>query len=130
MTVKVLRAVYKTSCYVLFSSSFGEMDKYGDKPLKTITSFLYDAGKVAAEWEPCYGPIQLHFKGGEGESHPCGFDKEMREDRPHYAYPYIQDRPGSWSQISVDRLDMKPHLVNGDFDYIFAVLKDWAESRT
>ena len=32
-------------------------DDYGIPQVKATMSFLYDAGNVAAEWEPEYGPI-------------------------------------------------------------------------
>lgn len=51
------------NAYILISASI----KDKQKPIEQLNtspvfSFLFDGGDIAAEWEPCYGPIQVWTK--------------------------------------------------------------------
>ena len=87
--------------------------------VKPIMSFIYDAGNVAAEWEPEYGPIQLWTKCEEG-------DEGATE---HYFYDYHNSPLGSWSQLAVEREQLPHAFIRGNYKYIFNVLRDWAENH-
>jgi len=113
---RVLKFEYKPNCFVLVS--FRERDSgCGDFRIKPIVSFLYDAGDVAAEWEVEYGPIQIF--------HKCSEDAEGAKE--HYYYDYENSSPLSWSQLAVDRWGLPKEASRGEWDYIFAVLQDWAD---
>jgi hypothetical protein len=83
---------------------------------KATVSFLYDGGEYAAEWEPEYGPIQVW--------HRC--EEDAPNARPHYFYDFTDSPGGNWSQRAVERAELPQAFVAGNFEYIFAVLKDWA----
>lgn len=83
---------------------------------KATISFLYDGGEYAAEWEPEHGPIQVWHRCEEGAANA----------RPHYFYDFTDSPGGNWSQLAVDRAELPQAFVAGNFEYIFAVLKDWA----
>jgi hypothetical protein len=88
----------------------------GDVECKPVVSFLYDAGNYAAEWELEYGPIQVWSK--------C--DADSIDAREHYYYEYVTDSPLDFSQLAVERAELKQAAISGNFPYIFSVLKDWA----
>lgn len=117
---RVCKSVYKPSCYIL--SSFPRKDPkehYGEYKVKTTISFLYDTGEYAAEWEPEYGPIQVW--------HKC--DENSENATEHYYYDFTDSSALNWSQLAVDRYGLPQAAHRGDWDYIFAVLKDWSDGR-
>jgi len=117
---RVLKTEYKPNCYIL--CSFAHRDPHetlGEYLVKANMSFLYDTGDVAAEWEPEHGPIQIWNK--------C--DKDSEGAREHYYYDFVDYSPMNWSQIAVSRHELPQAANNGDYDYIFQVLKDWAEGK-
>jgi hypothetical protein len=117
---KVCRALYKPNCYILVSATRRDpKETFGEFQVTAHMSFLYDAGKVAAEWEPQYGPIQIWRK--------C--DKDSDGAQEHYFYDFQNSAPGSWSQLAVSNMELPQAFVSGDYDYIFNVLKDWATNR-
>jgi len=130
-----LRAEYKPNCYVLISFERDETAfKEGDIRAKPIISFLYDAGDIAAEWCPPYGPFQIWRRGKEGVKYlkptlAPGAKPEHIDAQPHYAYPLIIPALAEWSQPSVERHQLAVYAIDGHYDYIFNVLKDWAVSR-
>lgn len=132
---KVLRAEYKPQCYVLISF---ERDKTaqenGETRAKPIMSFLYDSGEIAAEWCPPYGPIQIWRKAEENKRYSkptlgMEADVETVGAQPHYAYPFVIPRLAEWSQLSVERHELSDSAIRGYYQYIFDILKEWAESR-
>lgn len=117
---KVIKAKYKDNCWLLLSGidkRDGRSDYIGY--VEYVASFLYDAGDIAVEWEPKYGPIQIW--------HRCEKDAEGAQE--HYFFDYQNSRSGSWSQIAVESHNLHHHFFAGDFDYIFNILKDWAKDR-
>lgn len=100
----------------------GHMRKDDDYPtFKANISFLYDNEEihVAAEWEPQHGPIQIW--------HRCEEDDEGAHE--HYYYDYVNDGPLNWSQLAVDRAQLQSAFANGEYRYIYSVLKEWTENR-
>lgn len=79
-------------------------------------SFFYDAGEWAAEWEPRYGPIQLHHRVTEGGS-------------PHYFYDRHDSDPLGWSQMAVENYGLPEMFCAGDYQGIFNVLREFCENR-
>ena len=119
MQSKVIKAEYKPGCWILISPM--KAKKQYDYGLKVdyVVSFLYDAGEVAAEWEPRYGPIQMWNK--------CNEDDENAIE--HYFYDWHNTLPASWSQLSVEREQLPEMFLAGDWDVIFDVLKSWTRNR-
>ncbi len=111
--VKVIPFKDLEHAYVIIS--FKE-DKYG-RGAEYFLSFLYDGGRVAAEWEPRYGPIQRWIK--------C--DKDSPNAQEHYFYEYHNTPPGSWSQLAVETYGLVKELLMGHYETIFNILKDWTE---
>lgn len=106
------------NCWLILSFSVME-SKYHDLEVKPFVSFFYDAGRVGAEWEPRYGPIQIWRKA----------DSLTDETRTHYFYEFVHRDPLNWSQLAVDREGLKDSIVTSDLRQVFCVLKQWAESR-
>jgi len=119
MQSKVIKAEYKPGCWILISPM--KAKKQYDYGLKVdyVFSFLYDAGEVAAEWEPRYGPIQTWNK--------CNKDDENAIE--HYFYDWHNTIPLSWSQLSVEREQLPEMFLAGNWDAIFDVLKSWTRNR-
>ena len=120
--VKVLRAKFEhpdlPGAYVLLSGRRKDTDGIpGDWTAEPFVTFFYDAGTVGAEWEPKHGPIQIFTKA----------DCISEGTKEHYFYPFVRDEPMAWSQIAVEREGLKEALAAGSFEYIFLVLKKWAE---
>lgn len=115
---RVIKTKYKENCYLLASFPERERTGYGLQ-VKTQVSFLYDAGNVAAEWEPEYGPIQIW--------HKCNENDEGAKE--HYYYDFENSQPGNWSQLAVTNAELPLGANRGDWDYIFAVLRDWADDH-
>ena len=113
----VMKSKYKDNCWVLVSGTDkrdGARDYLGN--IDYTVSFLYDAGDIATEWEPKYGPIQIWDR--------C--EKDSEDAKEHYYFDYHNTAPASWSQLAVDENNLHFHFIAGDFDYIFNVLKDWS----
>lgn len=132
---RILRTEYKPNCYVLVSF---EKDKraleMGDVRANPIMSFLYDAGEIAAEWCPPHGPIQIWRKADKDTKYKQPtFDDDATPDyiepQPHYAYPFVIPRLAEWSQLSVERYQLADYAIEGNYQYIFNVLKTWTENR-
>ena len=79
-------------------------------------SFFFYNGDESAEWEPDYGPITFIYK--------C--EKDHEEAQKHWFYDYFTGM-GSWSQCAVDEEHLPQSFLAGDYEYLFAVLKKWAE---
>ena len=120
----VIKTEFKDRCFIF--QSFGQrLNDYGEIEILATVSFLADSGKGnAAEWEPKYGPIQMWT---ECEANWVG-DGD-RKPRSHWHFACVQDNPGDWSQLSVERERLKEMLVAGDIDGVFSVLLRWADSR-
>ena len=114
------KALYKEHCYILFSAVQKKDDDISWYRVKPTMSFLYDAGDVAAEWEPEYGPIQVWEKCDET------YDGQFKA-REHYYYDYVIDNSFNWSQLAVENDKLPQEFVRGNFDYIFSVLERWAK---
>ena len=110
------KAVYKPNCYILISATQKKEDNISWYRVEPFMTFFYDAGDVAAEWEPEFGPIQVWEK--------C--DKDHESAKEHYFYDYIVDIPCNFSQLAVEENELPQAFVRGDYDYIFGVLKRWA----
>ena len=92
-------------------------ETHGDFRIKNNFSFCFINGDYAAEWEPEYGPIQVW--------HKCGKDAENAHE--HYVFEYTDSGGANWSQLAVDREELPQSANAGNWQYIFNVLKDWAE---
>ena len=112
------RALYKENCYILFSAVQKKDDINWFRANPTM-SFLYDAGKVAAEWEPEFGPILIWRK-----CEPCA-----ENAREHYFYDFVFHEPLAFSQLAVENHGLPQSFVRGNYDYIFSVLERWTENR-
>jgi hypothetical protein len=92
-------------------------DNFGEFRVKNNFSFCFINGNYAAEWEPEYGPIQVW--------HKC---KETDENaREHYIFDFTDSGNLNFSQLAVDENDLPRSANVGDWQYIFNVLKDWAD---
>lgn len=91
----------------------------GDFRVKNNFSFCFINGDYAAEWEPEYGPIQVW--------HKC--DKDHQDAKPNYIFDFTDSGNMNWSQLAVDRYELPSSANNGNWQYIFNVLKEWAEDR-
>jgi len=104
--------------HVIYSASKRDMEEtQGDFRVKNHFSFCWIDGNNAVEWEPQYGPIQSW--------HKC--DKDSEGAQPNYIFEYTDSPGGSWSQIAVDTYELPQAANAGSWQYIFNVLKDWAE---
>ena len=117
---RVMVTPYKEKCFVIVSAPKRDLSEtYGEIRVKSIVSLLYDAGDVAAEWELEHGPIQIWEKA-----------TELNDDtKDHYYYDFVVNTPMNWSQLAVDTNGLPQAAACGDWDYIFAVLEDWASRR-
>lgn len=97
--------------YVVISA--GKSDK-GNNVSKRM-SFFFDNGNVGAEWEPDYGPITVIYKR----------DKDDEDAKPHWFYEYYAGQ-GHWSQCAVEKEGLPEYFLAGDYNMLFAALKDWA----
>ena len=111
---KVLISEYKPNCYVLVSGTNKEGHGVGVRP---YVSLLYEQNDIAIEWGIEYGPIQRLEK--------CGADHP--EAREHYFYDYVINKFRSWTQCDVDDNNLPEAFLLGNWDYIFKVLKRFAE---
>jgi hypothetical protein len=99
-------------CYLLLSCR--KTDKNGNGVLPAV-SFLRVVGDVAAEWEPTNGPITIFYRGN------------AKNGEEHYAFPWVREPRGDWSQLSVKREGL-PQMANaGNYAGVFGVLRSWAD---
>lgn len=101
--------------YILISGSERPREPYhsGGTRVNSLMTFFYDAGEWAAEWEPQYGPIQVWHKAASG--------------KPHHFYDFTDSDALNWSQLAVDDNELPRAFIDGDYRYIFTVLRQWAE---
>jgi hypothetical protein len=106
------------NAYLVFSANQKKLVEF-DVGVYYNVSFLVYAGSVAAEWEPQYGPIQLWYK------------REATDENvePGYVFEYVDAGGLNWSQLAVEREQLKPALLSGDYQYIFSVLHRWAKGH-
>ena len=95
-------------CFLLLSFRLRKNHK---PDVRYTISYLFQGEKVATEWEPEYGPIQIWFKG---------------DDQDHYAFDRIMTPGCDWSQLGVDNEGLRESALRGDHAHIFRVLKSWA----
>ena len=100
------------NAYVVIS---GYKTKAGNG-VKKCMSFFYDNGAIGAEWEPDYGPITIIYK--------C--NKKDEESRPHWFYDFYTGQ-GHWSQMAVEEEGLPSAFLDGDYEYLFLVLKKWSD---
>ena len=93
----------------------------GDPQAEPLITLAYLNGRVAAEWEPQHGPIQLWYQRDS--------DQPENDAMQHWLWPYGSKGGIRWSQLAVDRANMPEALMSGDFERVFAVLKDWASGE-
>ena len=106
------------NAYILVSASQRDIkETFGDYKCQATMSFLYDAGEVATEWEPEYGPIQIWRKA----------NANTPGAKEHYYYDWVEGGGMHWSQMAVDDNELPQAFVEGDYAYIFGVLQGWAE---
>lgn len=86
--------------------------------LSPTMTFAYVNGRVAAEWEPQYGPIQLWYERAA--------DDHENDRMPHWLWPFGSKSNARWSQMAVDRHALREAFAGGNYEYIFQVLADWA----
>ena len=105
------------NAYVIISATQKDPEKhYGEYFVNPIMTFFYDAGNVGIEWEPEHGAIQVWNK--------C--EKDDVGAKEHWFFDYQNSPGGSWSQLAVSERELPQAFVNGDYKYIFNVLKEWA----
>ena len=83
--------------------------------LETCMSFFFDNGNVGAEWEPNYGPITKIIR----------LQKEDEGAIPHWFYDYYAGQ-GHWSQLAVNESGINNAFIEGDYNRMFLILKEWA----
>lgn len=104
------------NAYIILSFSRKSDERFaGEVWIKTNLSFLFHNPDthIAAEWEPEYGPIQVWR------------ESDAEHGKEHYFFNYVEDTVLNWSQSAVDREGLKPHLLAGNYNYIFDVLAEW-----
>ena len=115
---------------------FTENPKHNEKPFtktkhglyreidsEARISFVYEKDGIAAEWDGECGPITLWKKFKEkDETHE--FDKP----HPHWLWNFATGR-GNWSQLAVTENNLPKAFINGDYEHIFNVLKEWVDAR-
>jgi len=109
---------YGKGAYVIYSASKRDFkDTFGEFQVKNQFSFCYIEGDYAAEWEPEYGPIQVW--------HKC--EKDAENAKPHYIFDFTDSPGANWSQLAVNKYELPRSANQGDWKYIFNVLKDWTD---
>lgn len=93
-------------------------NSFGEQQAEPHMTLVYVNGKVAAEWEPQYGPIQLWY---ERDS-----EQPETDAMTHWLWPYGSKPNLRFSQLAVDQHFLPESLVRGDYEHVFAVLKEWA----
>ena len=87
-------------------------------------SFFYDNGNIGAEWEPDNGPITVIYscKSEDGVCRP--FNKLTFLS--HWFYDFYTGQ-GSWSKSAVKEEGLPSAFLEGNYEYIFSVLKKWSD---
>lgn len=93
----------------------------GSDPYITFCYKNEDTG-IAAEWDGEYGPIQRWFRCNEDYKSEDGGDKAIA----HWLWPFAHGL-GHWSQMAVSDAELPKAFIEGDYEYIFQVLKSWAD---
>jgi len=101
------------NAYVVIS---GHKSEHTGNGVQKCMTFFYGGDKIGAEWEPDNGPITVIYS--------C--DKDTDGAQPHWFYDYCTGY-GNWSQLAVDREHLPDAFLAGSYDYIFGVLKAWAD---
>lgn len=83
--------------------------------VKKCMSFFFDNGDVGAEWEPDNGPITVIFKCKENDE----------GSQPHWFYDFYTGQ-GNWSQLAVEEEGLPSAFLDGDYEYLFSVLREWS----
>jgi hypothetical protein len=108
---------YGEGAYVIYSAAKRDLEEtFGEIQVKNNFSFCFINGDHAAEWEPEYGPIQVW--------HKC--KKDDSESKPHYIFDFTDSGNLNWSQMAVDKYQLPYSANQGDWQYIFNVLEEWA----
>jgi hypothetical protein len=102
--------------WILFSAKERKTEELSRLMVCSTMSFLFDAGNMAAEWEPEYGPIQIW----------CKCNADSADAKPHYYYDYQNSSWGNWSQTAVNEEMLPEAYLRGDYAHIFRVLARWA----
>lgn len=121
----IIKSEFKEGCFIY--QSFGsEESSFGDMLITPHVSFLADSGEgMAAEWEPQYGPIQLWTECAEDWRGQAEHGNEIKP-RAHWHFAFVEDKPADWSQLAVDREDLKGMLSRGNLEGVFNALMCWA----
>lgn len=121
----IIKSEFREGCFIY--QSFGvEESSFGDILIKPHVSFLADSGEgTAAEWEPQCGPIQLWTECTEDWRGQTERGNEIKP-RAHWHFAFVEDKPADWSQLAVDREDLKGMLSRGNLDGVFDALMRWA----
>lgn len=121
----IIRSEFRERCFIY--QSFGlEESSFGDMLITPHVSFLADSGEgTAAEWEPQYGPIQLWTECDQDWRGQTERGNEIKP-RAHWHFAFVEEKPADWSQLAVDREDLKGMLSRGNLDGVFNVLLRWA----
>lgn len=106
------------NAYVLISVGEKEIGETGHMIAEPLITYFYDGGKIGAEWEPKYGPIQVW------ETPTEDYEGEVKD---HYFYPKVQHKPLNWSQMAVNDSGIKDSLLHGFMEHVFSVLKEWTD---
>ena len=99
-----------------FIYTSGRLDGEGRLDVAVTLAYVDDVIGVAADWEPKYGPISVW--------HRCDAGDEGA--KPHYIFDYVNDDGLNWSQMAVERADLRGAYAAGNFEYIFGELEAWA----
>jgi hypothetical protein len=111
-SIKIIPFPDVENAFIVISAGKTNDDHF--KVRKNI-SLVYATEKGGAEWEPDFGPITILT--------PC--DKNHESAKSHWLYPFFTGN-GNWSQCAVERERLPSAFLEGDYNYIFSVLKRWA----
>ena len=100
------------NAYVVISA--GKKDG-GNGVQKGMSFFFDNGGWVGAEWEPDYGPITVLYK-----------VKEDHEKATHHWFYGFTTGQGNWSQCAVEEEGLPQAFLSGDYELLFAILKNWS----
>jgi hypothetical protein len=109
---------YGEGAHIVYSAAKRKLkDTCGEFQVKNNFSFCFIDGDYAAEWEPEYGPIQVWHKCKET-------DKNARK---HYIFDFTDSGGFNFSQLAVLDYELPQSANEGNWQYIFNVLKDWTD---
>lgn len=117
-SIKVISVDGIENAYIVVSCRKSKDDSLFGTQIKTNMSFMWANKDGGAEWEPEYGPITVLT--------PC--EKDHKDAQEHWYYPYYTGRDG-WSQTAVEECGLQESFLHGNYEHIFSVLKDWANSN-